>query len=831
MSFLTQSKTEDKKKAPNLENVLGLLLTEIESIKGDMDLDKIFEAIGNKLQKIKISSVISVIDEKKQNIIIRYSNLKNGYKDIVVGTKKVKFEKLKKYQIVHKNKKAEFCENRLNYLSKQFEEIKKRSTKLKDANSIISPLVVKNEVIGFLEVFSADIEKKDIDVICNFTRRLTISITNIILFHELRESEKKYKAIYEDAKDGFVIMNGRKKKFTEVNKAMTKITGYTTGELKQMNFIRLFVPEERDKVDECIKARLEGIYGTNDSPMSYETKITTRNKQIRYVRMTTAKIINNDEWFTIIQDITENTALLETIEKSKQHYEQVIDTIQDSICVVDRNMIVVSCNMSFAKNIKRDITEIKGLNCSSTIPTYKNNLFKEHCAKNRKKECLVTKVFNEGSPITFVQKDKSKNGKVYYHRFTIMPTKNDKGEVYQVVIVIRDITERTIAENNVKKLSEFNKRIVNNAPVSIITLDKKGEITSVNNYFKKLSRGSDHLGASIYDLPFIEREGLKEKFKTLLKTGESFHKDKCVFFDREANDEPRYLNISVVPLLDKNYKIDGAISMGVDSTDTMIYKEKIEELNKNLEIKVKKRTDQLKKANEKLNQVLKLKSKFISDASHEIRTPLTIIQGNIDLAVKEAKNNEEEVPEYFQTVKKELERMTKIISDLTMLTNADARTEKLELEIISLNIITKAIAQSVQVLTKQKNIDLTVKNNVNINIIGDETKLEKLLLNIVRNSIKYTDVGGWIKISLEKDDDKARIIVEDNGIGIPKEDLPFIFERFYRVDKARSRDEGGTGLGLSICKWIAEAHGGNIKTESKEGKGTKFIVTLPVQEL
>ena len=114
-----------------------------------------------------------------------------------------------------------------------------------------------------------------------------------------------------------------------------------------------------------------------------------------------------------------------------------------------------------------------------------------------------------------------------------------------------------------------------------------------------------------------------------------------------------------------------------------------------------------------------------------------------------------------------------------------------------------------------------------LTIMGDEAKVEKLLLNIARNAIKYNKKGGWVKIWTEKNNNGVNIYVEDNGIGIPKQDLPYIFERFYRVDKARSRGEGGTGLGLSIAKWIAEAHQGKISAESTMGKGSKFIIHLP----
>ncbi len=374
----------------------------------------------------------------------------------------------------------------------------------------------------------------------------------------------------------------------------------------------------------------------------------------------------------------------------------------------------------------------------------------------------------------------------------------------------------------------------------ICVIDKNFKITSCNKAFAKNANLSIKKikGLFCYNtIPCFNNNLLKDHCNQLKQGG--ICPAQKVFLDKNtsssvqkyADNEKKiyYYKFNFFPIENESGEINKVVIIIKDITKNKKAENKIKELNKNLEKKVELRTKQLNQANKELKVVLKLKSNFISDASHELRTPLTIIQGNLDLEIQELKNKNKNIPEIYEIIQKELYRMTGILNDLTDLTNSDAKREKLEQEIVSLNIITKSAIRSIDILARQKNIRLELsRNNPNINIIGDEKKLEKLLLNIIRNATKYTNIGGWIRVHLEKDNKIAKIIIEDNGIGIPKNDLPYIFERFYRVDKARSRQEGGTGLGLSICKWIAEAHNGNIKVESEEDRGTKFTIELPI---
>lgn len=220
---------------------------------------------------------------------------------------------------------------------------------------------------------------------------------------------------------------------------------------------------------------------------------------------------------------------------------------------------------------------------------------------------------------------------------------------------------------------------------------------------------------------------------------------------------------------------------------------------------------------------------FSSDASHELRTPLTIMRGELELALRSKRNSSEEYRKTVSSALEETIRMTTIVDNLLTLTKADMGTSYIKMQDVWLRPIIQELHEDSEILAERKKISVSIGSLDDALIVGDPVRLRQLLLNLIDNAIKYTPDHGTVELSLMRENGNAKIRVKDSGLGIPAEELDKIFDRFYRVDKARSRELGGSGLGLSISKWITEIHGGTINVESEVNRGSIFTITLPLK--
>jgi heavy metal sensor kinase len=229
----------------------------------------------------------------------------------------------------------------------------------------------------------------------------------------------------------------------------------------------------------------------------------------------------------------------------------------------------------------------------------------------------------------------------------------------------------------------------------------------------------------------------------------------------------------------------------------------------------------------RLNEAFEQNRRFLADASHELRTPLAALRGEMESVVEQARTLPE-LSDRAGSVLEEVDRLAKIVDALFAISRLDAGESQQEWERFDLAPLAASTTEQMSLLAEDKGIAVACNVQGKVSVDGDRARIKQVVVNLLDNAIKYTPPGGTINLNVHARGGKAVLEVVDTGMGIPASALPHIFERFYRVDQARSRDAGGAGLGLAIVKSICAAHGGKVEVESAEGKGSQFTVELPL---
>lgn len=229
---------------------------------------------------------------------------------------------------------------------------------------------------------------------------------------------------------------------------------------------------------------------------------------------------------------------------------------------------------------------------------------------------------------------------------------------------------------------------------------------------------------------------------------------------------------------------------------------------------------------ERLEDLFNTQRRFTADVSHELRTPLTVIKGEVGL-MRLTKNIDEES---IETIEREVDRLTRLVGDLLFLSQVESGRLQLEMTEVELDTVLLEVFHQARTLARDK-LTVELAEIDQVQITGDRDRLKQLLLNLAANAIQYTPAGKTVTMGLRRGEDHVEVFVRDTGPGISRQDLPHIFDRFYRAEKSRKRSSAsGFGLGLSIADWIVKKHNGRIDVESREGEGTVFTVRLPLKQ-
>jgi two-component system phosphate regulon sensor histidine kinase PhoR len=349
----------------------------------------------------------------------------------------------------------------------------------------------------------------------------------------------------------------------------------------------------------------------------------------------------------------------------------------------------------------------------------------------------------------------------------------------------------------ISKEKDYLQTILKGMMEGVLVVDGRGRILMVNDALRHLLSLSSDVSDKM-PLEIIRNAELEGAIRKAIQDGESI----ALELDLNKSGE-KTIEVNVVSILPSNKKTDedgegirGAIAVFHDIA--------------------------------RLKELEKIRQDFVANVSHELRTPLTTIKGYAETLL-EGGLKEDQAFQFVQVIKRHTDRLTKIVEDLLMLSRIETKEFQLKMEAIPLRDFIDDVVEFVKEPAEKKKISLS-RNEIpsSLSVQADRNYLEQILINLLDNAIKYTPEGGRVIVSaVEKDSKDIQFSIEDNGIGIPKEDLSRIFERFYRVDKGRSKELGGTGLGLSIVKHLVQAHGGKVWVESHPGKGSVFYFTLP----
>ena len=345
------------------------------------------------------------------------------------------------------------------------------------------------------------------------------------------------------------------------------------------------------------------------------------------------------------------------------------------------------------------------------------------------------------------------------------------------------------------KLSEVSTRknqietILLHMTDGIIAFNMQGEIILINPVAKKF------LSISPEDNTF---DDIFKKFNLDINMEKVIYLESWTSTEERIQVEDRFVKVLFAPFKDEKDRPDGVIAVIQDITEHV----KLDNMQKEL----------------------------IADVSHELKTPITSIMGYADTLL-EGGYDEETQQKFLNVIASESRRLARLVTDLLTLSRYDSNKKKTQKESFDLGELVKRCQEklAIEIKKKQHKVNCFVTADVPL-VYADKYDIERVVLNILTNSIKYTPEGGEIKIYVGFVYNDAYIKIFDNGIGIPEEDLSRIFERFYRVDKARSREMGGTGLGLSIAKEILDKNGGSIDIKSKVGEGTEVVIRIPTKQ-
>ncbi len=723
------------------------------------------------------------------------------------------------------------------------EKIKSRIAAMLEKNQAIEPL---EEKIVTMEGTVLDVEVSATSFEFNNRKAIHVVMRDItrrkLIEKEARDKQRFIDSILEYSPVGFAVNTIDDGKGVYVSKKFEEIYGVPYGSINTVDeyFEEVYVdPEFRAKIKERI---MGDIMSLDPARMDWDDiEITTRNGENKILHIFNIPLFDQNLMISTVQDITLRRRAEKALGESETHYRTLANSGPALIWTSGTNKMCDYFNQPWLDFTGRKLEEELGDGWAAGV--HPDDL----------QECIniYVNAFDKREKFSMDYRIRHVSGEYRWIQDNGTPRYNSSGEFIGYIGNCLDITKIKLAEEELKEKNEFIETILENAPIGF-TVNKindgqallmsknfyqiygvdKGEIDSVESFFEKVYRDP------------VFREEMKTRIINDMSSGDPARMRWEDIPITTKHGEKKYVTAINIPLVEQNLMV----STVQDTTQRKLAEIELEKHRNHLEELVESRTEELDAINKELKREIKLKeeaehrleealekekelsdlkSRFISTTSHEFRTPLTSILTSAGLIQRyQGKWEPKKTEEHFDRIKNSVSNLTRLIDDVLTISKAEAGKLIFKPEDLNFFNLCDKLFHDAEMNAKG---DYTFEFNYTAErkyFKLDKSLMELALQNLISNAVKYSRRGGKINLRVEADDQNLDFEIKDEGIGIPKEDLPRLYESFYRSKNAI--DIQGTGLGLSIVKHAVDSHGGKIEVFTEEGSGTCFKVTIPV---
>ncbi|GEM44485.1 PAS domain S-box protein [Deinococcus cellulosilyticus] len=676
---------------------------------------------------------------------------------------------------------------------------------------VLLPLALREEVLGVLHFGFGPgrrLAEEEHSLMRNIAKQVAQALERTRLYqqqdrliHQHQETLAMLQALMHNAPIGLAFLDDQLS-FKMVNRPMARMLNSTIDD-----FLGARPTERFPLFGQLIEHQLKKVLDSGESLLNLEYSMPPGMGRPLQDWLVNYFPVRTPEGETLgigatIQDITHQKASERILQESQLFREKIMQTAPVVIYLMDlQAQHIVYSNQHMAEVLGYTPQEVEHMSMRNMLSLVHH----EDLAQTR--EVLSQMQDLQGGDVISLEarfRHKSGSWRWFFVKYTLFSRTEESLLVLGLAL---DITEQKQFQEALNESEQRFKDVSNSVPILIWMSDAQRNRTFFNRTWLEFTGSTTAESAGTGWTALVHPEDIERYLHIYHQNFEARTEFQIEYRLKRFDGQYRWILARGVPRFDLNGNFLGFIGGCIEMHDRKVAEEA------------------LKERETELQQVMNVQKRFVADAAHELRTPLTAIQGNLDILIRHPHIPEDEKKEIVQDVQREATRLGRLVNDMLQLARGDSGLAFKEEE-VDLHRVLHSAFRDAERFSEDHHLELGKVENVTL--YGDRDRLKQLLLILLENAVKYTPAGGTIRGTLVCSDSRAEVRISDNGIGIAEEDIPRVFERFYRVDKARQRSEdpGGTGLGLPIARWIVDQHGGKIWIESEVGKGTTVVVQL-----